>query len=446
MSERELPGPSQEMIAAVIDLWRLKPPGPPNLFADRNFLRLRDCCASLHPYTRALGFNSALATALRALGLPCSLSKDSKGLPSRPEDAAGALHSAFLQTHSKKLHLIPMDLADRLPPLTFGRARLGRFTPNQICELFNEEQLRRTYPKHKLDADLFAEFQWLVVEETVEFEQDKGARVLPDLLIDFSQDLGRIEPHEARHSGAIEAVLFFLLLSPWEEWAAMLELDWRGFQVPWVHTIDSDIFVRRATPPSPDSLNWTIAIFPDGFGGEIEEDVPLVRNLEDQAETDLSKLDQPYWEIVERARKSVLFETPIVHFFTRAFFADGIDEFLAHMIVIDAALGLHADYDQSRRASPDRHKGIGATKRLRHRVGGLLGNRTFGDQFDRLFNIRSAFLHGRPMGAISSKDRVDTRSLARRVVCALIEATTTGSFLSREEYLDDLLDAGLQLP
>lgn len=445
MSERELPGPSQEMIAAVIDLWRLKPPGPPNLFADRNFLRLRDCCASLHPYTRALGFNSALATALRALGLPCSLSKDSKGLASRPENAAGALHAAFLETHSKKLHLIPMDLAHRLPPLTFGRARLGRFTPNQLRELFNEEQLRRTYPKHKLDADRFAEFQWLVVEETVEFEQDKGARVLPDLLIDFSQDLGRIEPHEGRHSQAIEAALFFLLLAPWEEWSVMQEIDWRGFQVPWVYTVDSDIFVRRLTPPSHHSLNWTITIFDDGLGGEVEEDVPLMRNLEEQAETELPKWDQRYWEIVERARKSVLFETPIVHFFTRAFFADGIDEFLAHMIVIEAALGLHADYDQSRRVSPDRHKGIGATKRMRHRVGGLLGNRTFGDQFDRLFNIRSAFLHGRPMGGISSKDRVDARSLARRVVTAVIEATKSGSIVSREDYLDGLLDAGMQL-
>ncbi|WP_017958489.1 hypothetical protein [Rhizobium leguminosarum] len=446
MSERELPGPSQEMIAAVIDLWRLKPPGPPNLFADRNFLRLRDCCASLHPYTRALGFNSALATALRALGLPCSLSKDAKGLPSRPEDVAYALHAAFLETHSKKLHLIPMDLADRLPPLTFGRARLGRFTPNQLRELFNEEQLRRTYPKDKLGADRFAEFQWLVVEETVEFEQDKGARVLPDLLIDFGQDLGRIEPHEGRHSGAIEAVLFFLLLAPWEDWAAMLELDWRGFQVPWVHTVDSDIFVRRATPPSPDSLNWTIDIFPDGYGGEIEEDVPLVRNLDLQAVTDLVKWDQRYWEIVGRARNSVLFETPIVHFFTRAFFADGIDEFLAHLIAIEAALGLHADYDPARRVSPDRHKRIGATRRMRHRVSGLLGKRTFGDQFDRLFNIRSAFLHGRPMGGISSEDRVNARSLARRVACAVIDAATTGSFQSREDYLDDLLDAGLQLP
>ncbi|MDX3925986.1 MAG: hypothetical protein QHC90_09330 [Shinella sp.] len=211
-------------------------------------------------------------------------------------------------------------------------------------------------------------------------------------------------------------------------------------------TVESDIFVRSAPPPSPDSLNWTIAVFDDGFGDEIEEDVPLVRNLDDQAETDLPRWDQRYWEIVERARKSVLFETPIVHFFVRAFFADGIDEFLAHMIVIEAALGRHADYDQSRRISPDRYKRIGASKRMQHRVAGLLGSRAFGDQFDRLFNIRSAFLHGRPMGGISSRERVEARSLARRVVTAMIEATKTGSIVSRENYLDGLLDAGLQFP
>lgn len=445
MSERELPGPSQEMIDAVTDLWRLKPPGPANLFADPSFVRLRNCCASLHPYTRALGFNSTLATALRTLGLPCSLSKGFKELHSTPEDAAGALHAAFLATRSMKLHLVPMDLADRLSPLEFGGARLRRFAANELRELFDEEQLRRTHPKHKLEADRFAEFQWLVVEEMVEFDQDKGARILPDLLIDFSQDFGRIEPHEGRHSGAVEAVLFFLLLAPWEEWAAIAELDWRGFQVPWVHTVDKDIFVRRTAPPSPDSLNWTIAIFLDSGGGEIEEEVPLVRNLNDQAEADLPNWDQRYWEIVERARKSVLFETPIVHFFVRAYFAEGIDEFLAHVIVIEAALGMHADYDQSQRIAPDRHKRMGASKRTRHRVAGLLGSRDFGDQYDRLFDIRSSFLHGRPMGGISSEDRNEARSLARRVVTALIEATKSGSVVSREDYLDGLLDAGMQL-
>ena len=44
----------------------------------------------------------------------------------------------------------------------------------------------------------------------------------------------------------------------------------------------------------------------------------------------------------------------------------------------------------------------------------------------QLFNVRSAFLHGRTMAAISTDERVLARSLARQVVEALILATKAG--------------------
>lgn len=39
------------------------------------------------------------------------------------------------------------------------------------------------------------------------------------------------------------------------------------------------------------------------------------------------------------AKQSVLFGTPIVHYLVRTFLADGVDEFLAHITTIEAALG-----------------------------------------------------------------------------------------------------------
>ncbi|MGG6549329.1 UNVERIFIED_CONTAM: hypothetical protein NY100_28320, partial [Prevotella sp. 15_C9] len=66
---------------------------------------------------------------------------------------------------------------------------------------------------------------------------------------------------------------------------------------------------------------------------------------------------------------------------------------------------------------------MSATKRMRGRLAGLLGDRLYADQYERLFNVRSAFLHGRAMTAISTKERVSARSLARQVVEALILAT-----------------------
>lgn len=151
------------------------------------------------------------------------------------------------------------------------------------------------------------------------------------------------------------------------------------------------------------------------------------------------------WAIVEQAKRSVLFETPIAHFLVRAFLAEGVDEFLAHITTIEAALGLRADYQKSFRIAPDRHKGMRATNRMRGRVAGLLGGRSHADQYEQLFDIRSAFLHGRAMTDISTQEQVMARSLARQVVEALILATRAGPVPSREDFLDGLLDAGAPL-
>lgn len=110
---------------------------------------------------------------------------------------------------------------------------------------------------------------------------------------------------------------------------------------------------------------------------------------------------------------------------------------------IEAALGLRADYQASFRFAPDRHKSMRATNRMRGRVAGLLGVRRYSDQYETLFNVRSTFLHGRTMAAISTDERLLARSLARQVVEALILATQAGPIASREDFLDGLLDRGL---
>lgn len=129
----------------------------------------------------------------------------------------------------------------------------------------------------------------------------------------------------------------------------------------------------------------------------------------------------------------------------RAFLAEGVDEFLAHITTIEAALGLRADYQKSFRVAPDRHKGTRATDRMRGRVAGLLGSRQHADQYQRVFEVRSAFLHGRAMTAISTEERVIARSLARQIIEALVQATRAGPIASREDFLDGLLDQGASL-
>ncbi|MBN9508947.1 MAG: hypothetical protein J0I21_07475 [Alphaproteobacteria bacterium] len=432
------------MLTALTDLWRLRPPGPDNILVHPAFERLREACREGYPNAGKKGPAFALSTALRALGLPCHLQKDTAHLALPVEEAAKDLDAGLRATQAKRIHLAPLDLAADLPPLAFGSAEMRRLTADELRVLVDVPRLKRHYQRQDFDAERFSEFHWLIVEEIVPLDQEPEARAVPVLFMDLSQDLGRIEPHKGRFPVALEEALFFLLLAPWERWSTMAEVDWRGFRVPWVYTVDSDIIVRPNPPPSPDTLSWEDRIYDDGYGGTYEEERPVELRLEDAAATELPVWDQSRWMIVEQAKKSVLFETPIAHFLVRAFLAEGVDEFLAHITTIEAALGLRADHQKSFRVAPDRHKGMRATNRMRGRVAGLLGDRRYADQYERLFNVRSAFLHGRAMTDISTEERVMARSLAREVVEALILATQTPT-PSREEFLDGLLDKGAPL-
>ncbi|MEK9285316.1 hypothetical protein MTR72_37880 [Bradyrhizobium sp. ISRA442] len=345
------------MISAMSDLWRLRPPGPDNILAHPAFVRLREVCRDGYPNAGKKGPGFALSTALRALGLPCDLQKDAAHLALSVEKAAKGLDAALRATHAKRVYLVPLNLAADLPPLAFGSAKLCRLTAEELRALVDERRLKRFFQRQDFDAERFAEFHWLVVEETVPLEQEPEARAVPVLYMDLSQDLGRIEPHKGRFPGAVEEALFFLLLAPWENWSTMPQVDWRGFRVPWIYTVDGDIFVRPNSPPSPDTLSWEDRIYDDGYGTTYEEERPVELHLEDVTTTELTVWDESRWTIVEHAKRTVLFETPIAHFLVRAFLAEDVDEFLAHITTIEAALGLRADYDKSFRTTPDRHRG-----------------------------------------------------------------------------------------
>jgi hypothetical protein len=70
------------------------------------------------------------------------------------------------------------------------------------------------HQRQDFDADRFAEFHWLVVEEAVTLDREPEARAVPVLFMNLNKDLGEIEPHKSRFPLAFEAALFFLLLAP----------------------------------------------------------------------------------------------------------------------------------------------------------------------------------------------------------------------------------------
>jgi hypothetical protein len=410
------------------------------------FLRFVELCQAQYPHIRSGSMlRFSLASALRQLGLACLVGGQGSGLAASPAEIADRLDRAINSTTSRRLHLCPLDLASDLPAISFGPNQVRRFSAAELEELFDVQAIYRANKDWSLDSARFSQFNWLVAEEQVKHD-DNGpeGRRLPGLFVNLGQDFGRIEPHQTGLPSAVEAALFGLLTIPWERIGGLREMEWRGFGIPWVYTLDSDVFARRVPPPSPDSLSWEPAWHIDVYGDEHEYERPITYPLDDGSDDEITWLNDSAWSDIVSARETALFARPVAHFFVRGFRTDGIDEFLGHISTIEAALGLPLDHDPRARRRIG-GKNPGATHRVALRISGLLKDVSFGKAYSKLFGLRSDFLHGKSMADISGDDRRSARALAREVVCALIGIASADPTVNREQLLDGLLDSGIQL-
>jgi hypothetical protein len=432
-----------DFIAALEAVWRIPRPGPNNLMTAPAFTALSQLCESRFG-ADAGAARFALSAALRSLGLPCGLPAKAAGLALDPANAADALEAAFRRKTAVRRHLCPLDLAEELPRLEFGRSRVGQFTAEELALQFDAPRLARNFPTTPLDVQRLAQFHWLIVEEEVDLDPRPEARSVPVLFMDMGRDFGEIDPHLGRFPSAVEGALFFLLLAPWEDWSTMLEVDWRGFRLPWIYTVDEDLFARPNPPPSPDSLSLEPWIVQDAWGEEVELERPTTLRLDDDSQPGLAKFTDDAWKELEAARATPLFETPIAHFLTRGFLADGMDEIMAHMTAIEAAVGLEADHKKWLLPKGAPHRKLSATDRVAARIAAALNDPQSVRAYKDLFELRSASVHGRAgLQKVSTLQWVSARRLARGVARALVNVAAQPARL-RADVMADLLDAGVQ--
>ncbi len=405
--------------------------------------QLEETCTRLYPQAgTGSGFRYAVRTAYRNLG--CELhEKEGTELLA----AAVRLDAAFRQRAAKRTHFCPLDKADELPRVTFGPNQVRSFSADELAALVDPSGVSRLRAGWWTVIKRFSRYQWLVVEETVEVAEDVVARSLPWLSMPISHDYAAVAPHHrSRFPEFVENAIFALLLVPWEDYVAYVELDWRPFRVPWVHTVTDDIFVSNPVLPEADTLSWEPDIFTDAYGNVIEEERPTRLPLKGEAIPQLAKvLNEPLWAQSTLVRDTRSTRRPLQHFFVRAFLEDDIDEFLAHLITIEAALGLPEDHDRkTRQKLPGRERG--ASDRLKWRVRGLLQDDAASRTFERLYRRRSDFIHGKQMDQIAGSERVEARRLARRCVSAILHhANSSAVTFSYDNFLHELLLRGRRL-
>lgn len=425
-----------ELRAAIDMLWNAGKLTPHNLYTAPAFVALQRTCRDLYPGAGSRqSLNFTLSQALYNLGFRWTADNPAQhAVPTSV--AADRIDAAFHQTRCHRIHLCPLDQADEIPPRQFGPNSIRTFTAEELNDFVDPHGVTRKWADWRFDSRRFCEFTWLVVEEFVDLPGEPGARALPAFFIALDRDFGRIEPHKPLYPPAVEAALFALLTAPWEEVTVHSNIDWRPFRIPWVYTFDDDLFARIPVPPSPDSLSWETDFHHGADGVTIEYERPQRLLLEDDADVRTKYLNDSAWQELMVASASPLFAGPVRHFIVRAFASDGIDEFLAHILVVEAALGLVDDHSRQ----PKLPGNPGATARVGARLGGLLNDPTARERYKELFAERSRFLHGQAMLDIPSTSVLEARRLARQCVCALIGAANSDAKLvNREAFLQDLL-------
>lgn len=433
----------KSLVAALQALWDIQPPGPQSLWSSSEFVALKELLTKHYRSGKStFGLESPIENVLRSLGLPCRIPH----LPNQPRPdmgkVAAALVDEFERTTTRRRYLCPLDLADELPSFQFGNARMGRFAPAELEALFDASRLERCYTGIRLDAQRLSQFHWMVVEEDVSVRDESGNRQFSWLDFPIGKDLGEIAPHSGRFPEAVERALFFLLLAPWEDWAEMAEVDWRGFRLPWVYTLDNDLCAFPPPPPPPERLSWEPYSYQVDHNEWEESERPIWLRTWATAE-DVRKALDISWALMQAARTQVseLFSTPVEHFMVRAFLSDGIDEVMAHLIMIEAAFGAEADHKRKLRLAGDNHN-ESATRRVAARLSAAIVEPGAAKEYLDLYDMRCTYVHGRPEGrTISTQQRVLARRLARKAAYALVGLAQEQQ--SREMILLDLLNRGV---
>lgn len=429
-----------ELVAAVAALWAA-PSVQSELYAEPRFRRLRETCQRLFSEAGcAATMDFALARALS--NLACPTTAPAPGLPPMPpEEAASRLAHAFVQTEVRRTYIAPLNMADHFPRLSYGPAMAGQFSAADLSALLQGPGGAWGRP-HGLPVEWMSMFRWLVVQETTSLRGPAvQPRALPQLSLNFGEDFGRIVPHAKPRPDRFDDALFALLLLPWEHHDTAYNPEWRVFGVPWIYTVEDDLFARAPPHPDLDALSEEEVAHHDWDGAVTTERRPFAVNLEPDAAVMAAGLDAAAWDRLEIAKGHELFTAPLAHFFVRAFFAEPIDEFLAHISAVEAGLGLAEDHQRGQRRRWGRAN-PGATFRVAARLAALLGNSAMGRTYEHLFALRSRYLHGQLMDDIPSAARMQARELARRTVCGIVDLASSDGSRTREAHLAVLLEDG----
>ncbi|EGB0929569.1 hypothetical protein ACHLDZ_004080 [Escherichia coli] len=434
----------QDLINALTPFWQL----PPQTCFDLNTVKTEKVFCDLKAYCTAnyetmdagIFADIPLARALCLVGVPCI--GQSHHHASTVTSVATKVHEALTRTTTTKIYLCPLDCADHIEQISFGNAEIREFSASELEELLGYQQFKRLSYYKKCDLNALSEFKWLVVREEVDLHPKISHRAYGFLATGLQRDYGAIKPYYQRYPDAFNLSLFGLLLAPWEEWVTHIEIEWKAFHIKWVHTVENDLFSDQKNIPDADTLTWDYSYYNDENGNEHEMYHPFTLSSFCPQDALALIVNNQLMVDIDTAINNGLINEAARHHFIKAFLSDGIDEFLAHIVVIDACLGEPRELERKLNLTKY-EKNLKSTGRLKYRLVGLLEDSSVKASIDTLYRIRSEYVHGRDMADISGADKNLARALARKTLLGIIKMIQHTPKMNKLELLTLLLRKGM---
>lgn len=298
---------------------------------------------------------------------------------------------AFQRTKINELYLAPLEYINFAENnMDFGQFHIKKFTINDLNEIFQNRINKIFYPNAFIDAEQIEEYWFLCVTKSVSAPFIKPGEIHLDCA--EGMNICHVDIEYANYPEEILPFLKSLSLFNWgSDWLKEsfknnkkeikdIEVGWLRFHIPFVYIINDNLLDHPNHAPNLSLLSkepyfdesiqdvyWRSPSYIDfdkDKTNKFKEFVTHISNLL------LSiKSDKYNWQFYDVS----------LNFFIKAFFSNGIEQLLWHIISIEALLG----QDES------------STKNITNRIGRLLGKQEAKYFREKLYKFRSDLVHGK---------------------------------------------------
>ena len=300
--------------------------------------------------------------------------------------------AAFSRSEDNCVLLAPLEYVQFTSddPLEFGSFRIQKYSEQELSAITENETRMLFYSVSMLDLGLLSQYWWIVAHYKTESSYPGPSFNFPRPDISVERNFSRFPP-------TIECILQTLVLYDWDKNGLLNRGDiqhyiveentrrWFGFSLPFIIRCGGSLFRPPSQPPdiSPLTLEPVFNDDPVVIGERPRCDIFF-----NQAETtsfsgELERIEKRLKAIRDHGDRWKFIDVG-VKYLVKAFFANELDQFLWHMVALDALLG-------------DRKPGL--TNALAQRTGSVLGSskaerKKIGQSFKKLYDLRSAVVHG----------------------------------------------------